>query len=369
MMFKPNPESTPYNIAIFDENNSVMDSLYAIGQNTFAKFAIRWANFDEGYVVFTENVDMSSVTTYPPLYSDERLTQNLKDSIQSYDATANSITTEGGNVYQFEFVVDLNAQNVATEKGVINYVADKIIAEAPQDDKIYGRKNATWVEVSGGSEITNAYSKVTIDGVTATASGEDTLTIVSGTGITASLDADTKTVTIKNDGVQSINYSAGAYATVDGTTARVALYDTQKTDATGGDIIYIDNAKNSCTQVYTTTATADSAITANCVYALYKNDNTLISSSIENNNYKLCATGVMYFRNQGSANLTVTLPTTFTANTGSTLTTNLTPTNFYGSSEMVIPAGKTGILYIQINAIDDNFTDAIASIWGDVSIS
>jgi len=31
MMFKPNPESTPYNIAIFDENNSVMDSLYAIG--------------------------------------------------------------------------------------------------------------------------------------------------------------------------------------------------------------------------------------------------------------------------------------------------------------------------------------------------
>ena len=77
----------------------------------------------------------------------------------------------------------------------------------------------------------------------------------------------------------------------------------------------------------------------------------------------------MYFRNQGSANLTITLPTAFTANTGSALTTNLTPTNFYGSSEMVIPAGKTGILYIQINAIDDNFTDAIASIWGDVSIS
>lgn len=369
MMFRPKPEAEPYNIAIFDENNGVQDSLYAIGQDTFAKSAIKWANFDEGSYVFTKNVDMSSVTTYPTLYSDEYLTQTLKESIQSYDATEDSITTDGDNVYQFEYIIDLNAQTVATEKGVINYVADKIIVDAPQNDKIYGRKNATWVEVSGSSGTTNAYSKVTIGGVTATASGEDTLTIVSGTGITASLDADTKTVTIKNDGVQSINYSAGAYATVDGTTARVALYDTQKTDATGGDIIYIDNAKNSCTQVYTTTATTDSAITANCIYALYKNDNTLISSNIENNNYKLCATGVMYFRNQGSANLTITLPTAFTANTGSTLTTNLTPTNFYGSSEMVVPAGKTGILYIQINAIDDNFTDAIASIWGDVSIS
>lgn len=368
MMFKPNPIADPYNIAIFDENNSVIDSLYAIGQDTFAKSVIRWTNSDEGSHLFTENVDMSSVTTYPQLYSDEHLTQPIKPTIDSYDATTNSITVIG-TIFQFELVIDLNASSVATEKGVINYVADKIIPEAPEDDKIYGRKNAAWVEVESGSVTINAYSKVTVGSTTATASGEDTLTIASGVGITASLDTDTKTVTIKNDGLQSVSYSAGAYATADGTTIKVALYDTQKTDATGGDIIYIDNAKNSCTQVYTTTATADSTIIANCTYALYKNDNTLISSSIENNNYKLCATGIMYFKNQGSANLTVTLPSTLTANTGSTLTTDLTPSNFYGSSEMVVSAGKTGILYIQINAIDDNFTDAIASIWGDVSIS
>lgn len=369
MMFKPNPTADPHNIAIFDENNSVMDSLHMIGGDTFAVSVMKWSNFDEGTFVFTEAVDMSSVTTYPNLYGDEKLTEALKASIKSYDATSNSITTSDG-VFQFEYVIDLNAQTVATEKGVINYVADKIIADAPEDDKIYGRKNATWVEVESSSGTTNAYSKVTVGSTTATASGEDTLTIASGIGITASLDADTKTVTIKNDGVQSMSYSAGTYATVDGTTARVALYDTQKTDATGSDTIYIDNAKNSCTQVYIHPAGSTSVFaTVNCYYALYKNDNTLISQNIENNKYKLCATGIMYFRNQNDNDLYVVLPTTLRANTSSALTTNLTPVNFYGSSEMIVPSGKTGILYIQINAIDDNFTDAIASIWGDVSIS
>lgn len=359
------------NVPILTNDGMLKDSGYYIGSNNFAKTVYHWESASKD--VYCEAFDKTNPPEeFPPLSDDVNLESFLKNSITSYDAENDKITTYTGEVFYFVEEIT-NEIVIATEQGVINYINDKkYITDASSDDKLYGRKNGAWTEITN-TGVLNAFSNVIVGDNTMSASGEDSLTLAAGDNITLSVDDTNKKVTINatqdTSALTNLEYAAGTCATTNNQTGHIALYDNQisKTSSDEEELFIIDNVKNTCSFVYSNEDSTATTYTPTIKYSLYKNSLTLINNSLEYNKYRLCATGVLYIKTVSQ--LTVTCPTTIETASGSTLSSSLTVRNFYGSTQMVIPANSVGILYFQINAIDDNFTDAIACMWGDVQIS
>lgn len=348
--------------------------------------AVSSVNGKTGTVVLTaEDVNALPDTTTIPTKTSELTNDSgfiTENAVESVNGKTGVVTLEANDVSAY----------TTTEVDTIK--TDLETSIATKQNKLIAGTNITidettnTISATGGSGSADTFKTIAVDGQTATlvASGEDTLTLLAGANITYEVDDTAKSLTINSTGGTS--GVSNAYSKV--TVVSQNVFD-RTLSASGEDTLVIRpganidfTTQNSDIYVYTRhmLTTQQSYFSMTNEYPrtnIYTNtENTTLDFKLDylirdyndgtawGNITPSVIQGTFIFINNNTTDFVITLPTKIAASgTGSAVDIN-TISNYYGSTTMTVPAGKQGIVYVNIYKTLSGVY--LANLYADVSL-